>query len=88
MLPSQMMKGILDNCILIVIAQEDTYGYDISQKLKSYGFSNISEGTIYPLLLRLEKNGCINSEFRKSLTAPIENTIPLQKPVIWKYRIL
>ena len=63
MLPSQMMKGILDNCILIVIAQEDTYGYDISQKLKSYGFSNISEGTIYPLLLRLEKNGCINSEF-------------------------
>ena len=41
MLPSQMMKGILDNCILIVIAQEDTYGYDISQKLKSYGFSNI-----------------------------------------------
>ena len=29
MLPSQMMKGILDNCILIVIAQEDTYGYDI-----------------------------------------------------------
>ena len=86
MLPSQMMKGILDNCILIVIAQEDTYGYDISQKLKSYGFSNISEGTIYPLLLRLEKNGCINSEFRQS--APIENTIPLQKPVIWKYRIL
>ena len=55
MLPSQMMKGILDNCILIVIAQEDTYGYDISQKLKSYGFSNISEGTIYPLLLRLEQ---------------------------------
>ena len=70
MLPSQMMKGILDNCILIVIAQEDTYGYDISQKLKSYGFSDISEGTIYPLLLRLEKNGCINSEFRKSAYGP------------------
>lgn len=66
MLPSQMMKGILDNCILIVIAQEDTYGYDISQKLKSYGFSDISEGTIYPLLLRLEKNGCINSEFHRA----------------------
>ena len=88
MLPSQMMKVILDNCILIVIAQEDTYGYDISQKLKSYGFSNISEGTIYPLLLRLEKNGCINSEFRKSAYGPIENTTLLQKPVIWKYRIL
>ena len=70
MLPSQMMKGILDNCILIVIAQEDTYGYDISQKLKSYGFSDISEGTIYPLHLRLEKNGCINSEFRKSAYGP------------------
>lgn len=70
MLPSQMMKGILDNCILIVIAQEDTYGYDISQKLKRYGFSDISEGTIYPLLLRLEKNGCIRSEFRKSAFGP------------------
>ena len=66
MLPSQMMKGILDNCILIVIAQEDTYGYDISQKLKRYGFSDISEGTIYPLLLRLEKNGC-NTKVYKAL---------------------
>lgn len=70
MLPSQMMKGILDNCILIVIAQEDTYGYDISQKLKNYGFADISEGTIYPLLLRLEKNGSIRSELRKSAFGP------------------
>lgn len=70
MLPSQMMKGILDNCILIVIAQEDTYGYDISQKLQAYGFSDISEGTIYPLLLRLEKNGYICSELRKSSFGP------------------
>ncbi|MEA4966365.1 MAG: PadR family transcriptional regulator [Oscillospiraceae bacterium] len=70
MISSQMLKGTLEGCILNVISQKDTYGYEISEKLREYGFSDISEGTIYPLLLRLEKNGLITAQYRASLVGP------------------
>ena len=52
---SQLMRGTLEGCILKVIAAETTYGYEIMEKLLRYGFDDIREGTIYPLLVRLEK---------------------------------
>lgn len=70
MIPSQMLKGILEGCILKVINHKETYGYEISQELQGYGFSNISEGTIYPLLLRLEKSGLITAKYRESTLGP------------------
>lgn len=70
MIPSQMLKGTLEGCILKVISHRETYGYEISQQLLTYGFSDISEGTIYPLLLRLEKNGLITAQFRESALGP------------------
>lgn len=70
MIPSQMLKGTLEGCILKVISQKETYGYEISEALKKYGFSEISEGTIYPLLLRLEKNGYIDAKYRESPVGP------------------
>lgn len=70
MLPSQMLKGTLEGCVLKVISHKETYGYEISQELQKYGFSNISEGTIYPLLLRLEKNGYIIASYRTSTVGP------------------
>lgn len=65
-----MLKGTLEGCILKVISQKETYGYEISEKLREYGFSDISEGTIYPLLLRLEKNGLITAQYRESPVGP------------------
>jgi PadR family transcriptional regulator, regulatory protein PadR len=70
LIPSQMLKGTLENCILKVISHKETYGYEISQELQKYGFSNISEGTVYPLLLRLEKNGLITVQYRESPFGP------------------
>ena len=70
MIPSQMLKGILENCILRIISLHETYGYEISEKLRTYGFMEISEGTIYPLLLRLEKNGLITATYRASDSGP------------------
>ena len=70
MIPSQMLKGTLEGCILKVISYKETYGYEISQQLQEYGFSNISEGTIYPILLRLEKNGLITAQYRESSLGP------------------
>ena len=55
MIPSQMLKGTLEGCILTVIGQGEVYGYEISQKLERYGFGKIAEGTIYPLLLSPRK---------------------------------
>jgi len=67
---SQLMRGTLEGCILKVISTEVTYGYEIVEKLKSYGFQDVSEGTIYPLLVRLEKKTLISSEFRPSPLGP------------------
>lgn len=70
MIPSQMLKGTLEGSILAVISQRETYGYEISQALKQHGFGDISEGTIYPLLLRLEKNALITATYRDTGRGP------------------
>ena len=70
MIPSQMLKGTLEGCILGILSQKETYGYEISSQLAAYGFGTIPEGTIYPLLLRLEKNGLVSAAFRPSGRGP------------------
>ena len=67
---SQMMRGTLEGCILKIIRMRETYGYEILILLRECGFSDISEGTIYPLLLRLEKQGSIRAELRPSPLGP------------------
>ncbi|WP_024615307.1 PadR family transcriptional regulator [Clostridium sp. Ade.TY] len=63
---TQMLKGTLEGCILAIIHKNETYGYEIISKLKEYGFDNASEGTMYPLLLRLEKAGLLTATMRES----------------------
>ncbi len=70
MIPSQMLKGTLEGCVLAIISKSETYGYEISRQLEEYGFGTIAEGTIYPLLLRLEKNGLISAVYRQSEVGP------------------
>ena len=70
MIPSQMLKGTLEGCILAVMERQETYGYEISQQLERFGFGKIAEGTIYPLLLRLEKNGLAEAVYRQSEVGP------------------
>lgn len=67
---SQLMRGTLEGCILKIISLEVTYGYEIMERLSSFGFGDIREGTIYPLLVRLEKKELISSEFRPSPLGP------------------
>jgi len=69
-LRSQLLKGILDGCILAVIEKEPVYGYELSKKLQEFGLSDVSEGTIYPVLLRLQKNGLIRGEMQPSESGP------------------
>ena len=67
---SQMMRGTLEGCILKIISVETTYGYEIVMKLQDFGFEDMKEGTIYPLLVRLQKKKMISSEFRPSPLGP------------------
>ncbi len=67
---SQLLKGILDGCVLAIIEEEEVYGYELSKKLQLEGLEDVSEGTIYPVLLRLQKNHFIIGEMRPSQTGP------------------
>lgn len=70
MIPSQMLKGVLEGCVLKVVSEQETYGYQIVQELKDYGFAEIVEGTIYPLLLRLDNKGLLQSRLVESDIGP------------------
>ncbi|GGB42640.1 PadR family transcriptional regulator [Lentibacillus populi] len=67
---TQMLKGILDGCLLAIIKEKEVYGYELAQKLEDYGFDSFSEGTIYPLLLRMQKEKLITSTLKKSTAGP------------------
>lgn len=67
---SQLLKGILEGCILKIISKNETYGYELYSSLKDNGFEDLSEGTLYPLLIRLEKNSFLSSVSRNSPLGP------------------
>ena len=58
---SQLMKGILEGCILKIIENSETYGYEIVTQLQENGFTDFREGTLYPHLLRMEKKALITA---------------------------
>ncbi|MDF2906625.1 MAG: PadR family transcriptional regulator [Herbinix sp.] len=67
---AQLLKGILEGCVLAVISNGETYGYDILSVLEGYGFAEIHEGTLYPVLVRLEKKNDIVCRIGKSPFGP------------------
>lgn len=66
---SQLLKGILEGCMLAIIARKSVYGYELSMKLQKYGLT-VSEGSIYPVLLRMQKNGLIKGISKPSPNGP------------------
>lgn len=67
---SQMLKGLLEGSLLALIAKGETYGYEITEKLKEHHFTVVSEGSIYPVLMRLQKNNFVKSVQRASPSGP------------------
>lgn len=67
---AQLRKGVLEYCVLRLIAKEPTYGYDLVMQLKQVGFADISESTLYPLLLRLEQQEKVTVERKLSPKGP------------------
>lgn len=67
---SQLLKGVLDMCLLALIAEEPSYGYEMVGKLQERGLTLVSEGSIYPLLSRLQRNRLVEAYFEESTEGP------------------
>ncbi len=57
---TEMLKGVLEGVVLALLAGRPAYGYEITASLRSQGFSDIAEGTIYALLVRFEHRGLVD----------------------------
>jgi len=59
---TEMLKGTLEGIILAQLAARPAYGYEITAWLREQGFTDIAEGTVYALLVRIEQRGLVDVE--------------------------
>ena len=59
---TEMLKGTLEGIVLAILAGQSAYGYEITARLRAMGFSDIAEGTVYALLVRIEQRGFVDVE--------------------------
>jgi PadR family transcriptional regulator PadR len=67
---TQILKGLLEGCILKIVKENETYGYKVCETLMNYGFKDITEGSVYPILIRLENKKLIYSIMKNSPFGP------------------
>lgn len=67
---TEMLKGVLEGCVLEIISRKKTYGYAITASLRQLGFTDVVEGTVYTILLRLEANKLVDIEKLPSDVGP------------------
>ena len=67
---AQMRRGTLQYCVLALLADEERYGFDLVRSLAAVDGMVTSEGTIYPLLNRLRRDGLVESTWRESSSGP------------------
>jgi PadR family transcriptional regulator PadR len=58
---SQLLRGVLDLCLLALMEERPTYGYEMTKRLRARGLAIVGEGSIYPLLSRLEREGLVET---------------------------
>jgi len=74
-----MLKGVLEGCVLELINRGETYGYEITRSLQELGFTDVIEGTVYTILVRLEKNNLVEIVKRPSEMGPPRKFYTLNK---------
>lgn len=67
---TQMRKGALEYCVLALLTGQARYGFEIVQRLGQVDGMITSEGTIYPLLGRLRRDGLVETEWKESSSGP------------------
>ena len=68
--PAEWMRGVLELCTLRIIADGETYGYAVIQRLEASGLGKVKGGTLYPILGRLEDAGSLVSSWREGDGGP------------------
>ncbi|HEX6520870.1 MAG TPA: PadR family transcriptional regulator [Streptosporangiaceae bacterium] len=66
----QLLKGVLSLLLLALLAQRESYGYEIVRRLHATGLDGVLEGTVYPALSRLEREGCLTTRLVASTSGP------------------
>jgi PadR family transcriptional regulator PadR len=59
---TEMLKGTLEGIVLAILSARSAHGYEITARLRELGFSDIAEGTVYALLIRIEQRGFVDVE--------------------------
>ena len=67
---TEMLKGALEGCVLEIISRQEIYGYEITRQLNTLGFTDIVEGTVYTILIRLEKSKLVEITKKPSDMGP------------------
>lgn len=76
---TEMLKGALEGCVLEIIGRNKTYGYEIVRQLRNLGFTEVVEGTVYTILVRLERNQLVSIEKKPSDMGPPRKFYTLTK---------
>ncbi|WP_370350960.1 PadR family transcriptional regulator [Catenulispora sp. EB89] len=66
----QLLKGVLSMVLLHLLAEKESYGYEVAQRLQAAGFADVLEGTVYPALTRLEREGRLATRLVPSPSGP------------------
>ena len=66
----QMLKGVLSLLLLRLVGDRDDYGYALLVRLREAGFTDLTEGSVYPALTRLESAGLLDSRLVRSNSGP------------------
>ena len=68
-LPAELSRGVVEHCVLALVTDGEAYAFDIVRTLGARGLVT-SEGTIYPLLARLRRDGLVTTDWRESDAGP------------------
>jgi PadR family transcriptional regulator PadR len=67
---TQLFRGVLDMCLLALLAKAPAHGYEAVRRLEAAGFDGVGYGTVYPLLTRMRRLGLVADEVQASPTGP------------------
>lgn len=66
----QLLRGVLPLLILTLLQEQESYGYELVERLRALGLTQLATGAVYPVLSRFERDGLLSSYTRKSQSGP------------------
>lgn len=85
---TEMLKGVLEGCVLEIINRGETYGYEITRRLNALGFTDVVDGTVYTILIRLERSKLVEIIKKPSDIGPPRKFFALNdagRKELWKF---